>query len=159
MKEQEIFEQLYSEYQDKIFRLCYGYARNPELASDLTQDCFIRVWENIRSFRNESSVSTWIYRIAVNNCLLYLRKNRSGKISFEYIDKDIPYQEDENANKEESIENLYRAIQKLQETERAIISMVLEDMSYKEIGDVMGISENSVGVKVHRIKRTLKNEL
>lgn len=159
MKEQEIFEQLYSEYQDKIFRLCYGYARNPELASDLTQDCFIRVWENIGSFRNEASISTWIYRIAVNNCLLYLRKSKSGELLFGTIETDIPHLDDENQKTEESIENLYKAIQKLQEADRAIISMVLEEMSYKEIAEVIGISENSVGVKVHRIKKTLKNEL
>lgn len=159
MSDKETFEHLYSAYQDKIFRLCYGYAKNQELASDLTQDCFIKIWENLGSFRNEASVSTWIYRIAVNNCLLYLRKNKSGVIAFEQIEPDISHHEDENQDTEESIEKLYRAIQKLGETDRAIISMVLEDMSYKEIGEVMGISENSIGVKVHRIKKTLKNEL
>lgn len=156
----EQFEKLYSSFRDKVYRLCYGYIHDRDIAEDLTQECFIKVWEHMESFRDESNASTWIYRIAVNTCLMQIRKNK--KENTIYGNKIVVLTnvaEEGHPAKEENIENLYKAIQKLQETDRVLISMVLDDLPYNEIGEVLGITENLVGVKVHRIKKQLQKYL
>ena len=80
MATEEEFDDIYVTHYYKVFRLCRGFfCCDTALASDATQEIFLKVWENLDSFRNESSVSTWIYRITVNTCLLYLRKSSSRK--------------------------------------------------------------------------------
>src|SRR5690606_32723995 len=146
---------LYREYKDKVFRLCYSYCNDHALAEDLMQDSFSKVWQHLEDFQNKSSFSTWFYRIAVNTCLMHIRANKNVKfIHTPQLPEpqELPYDETE-------LNKLYAAIVRLNEMDRILISMVLEDISYKEIGEVMGISENSVGVKVHRVKKQLKDIL
>lgn len=71
-----VFEEIYELYWQKIFRLCMGYVNDPELAQDLAQETFIIVWQQLPKFRNESSVGTWIFRIASNNCLRQIEKEK-----------------------------------------------------------------------------------
>ena len=68
------FEEIYQTFSPKVYRLCMGYVNNADWAKDLVQETFIAVWQNLPKFRNESSVSTWIFRIATNNCLRQLEK-------------------------------------------------------------------------------------
>lgn len=76
----QVFEEIYKSYWQKIFRLCMGYVNDHNLAQDLTQDTFIKVWEQLPKFRNESNIGTWIFRIASNNCLRHIEKqNRFPK--------------------------------------------------------------------------------
>lgn len=140
---------------NKVFRLCRGYfCGDTALASDATQEIFLKVWENLDSFRNESSVSTWIYRITVNTCLLFLRKSSSRK----EIRTDIMPQivlETYSNEKEEKLHKMYQCIEKLQEVNRLIILMTLDSMTYPEISKVIGITEETLRVRIHRIKKSL----
>ncbi|MDI9339656.1 MAG: RNA polymerase sigma factor [Sediminibacterium sp.] len=158
MKTQELtFTDLYETYKDQIFRLCCLYTHDETLALDLTQDCFIKVWQNLGTFRHESAIGTWIYRIAVNNCLLYRRKAKITTVQLGHEADRIT--EEEEHSREERVTVLHRAIQQLNDVDRAIISMVLENMSYRDIGTVMGMTENNIGVKVQRIKVQLKKRI
>lgn len=128
-----------------------GYFNDPALAKDITQETFISVWKNMASFRNQSKISTWIFRIATNNCLREIEK--AGRY------KTIRLTEDIAEVKEESSENklayLYRCIAELNEMERIIISLVLEELPQAEIADIVGISHGNIRIRVHRIKEKL----
>ena len=156
MEKKEWFDGIYKNSYPKVFRLCKGYFNDDAIAEDTTQDIFIRVWEHMESFRHESSVSTWIYRIAVNTCLLYLRK-ASTKKEIRIISLPDRENEDFNSEREEQLAKMYSCIQKLGETDKITILMVLEGIGYKEIAEVVGISEDTLRVKIHRIKKNLTN--
>ncbi|REG99753.1 RNA polymerase sigma factor [Flavobacterium aquicola] len=154
----EIFDQLFTEYRDWIFRLCYSYTRSETQAEDLMQECFSKVWINLTSFQHRSDYSTWIYRIAANTCLMLLRKEKNNPVKYHETIKDNCIEEKYDDNEDQSAV-LYKAIAQLNEIDRIIISMVLEDVSQKQIGEVLGITENNVNVKVFRIKKQLKELL
>lgn len=155
---QEIFNGLFIQYKDWVFRLCYSYTRSEVQAEDLVQECFSKVWLSLSGFEHRSDYSTWIYRIAVNTCLMQIRKEKNNPIEYCEQVQDKPSEEHTN-EKEKQSESLYRAIGKLGEMDRLIISMVLEDITQKQIGEVLGITENNVNVKVYRIKKQLKEIL
>jgi RNA polymerase sigma-70 factor (ECF subfamily) len=145
------FEEIYSLYSPQIFRVCMGYVNDADQAKDLTQETFISVWKNLSSFRNESKISTWIFRIATNNCLRAVEKNkRVTKVELPY---NLPAIHDET--QEEKLAFLYKAIAGLQEMERIIIGLVLEDLPQAEIASIVGLSEGNTRVKIHRIKEKL----
>jgi len=151
----EQFNEIYNKHYNKVFRLCKGYfCGDVALASDAAQEIFIKVWENLDTFRNESSISTWIYRITVNTCLLYLRKSSSRK----EIRADVLPQvasETYSNEKEEQLQQMYQCIQKLEETNKMIILMTLDGIEYLEISEVIGITEETLRVRIHRIKKSL----
>lgn len=148
------FEEIYALYSPKIFRVCMGYVNDSEQARDLTQETFISVWQNLSSFKNQSKISTWIFRIATNNCLKAIEKSK--RIKTEDIPAHLLYEHQEM--KQEKVDFLYSCIAQLEETERIIISLVLEDLPRAEIAAVLGISHANVRVRVHRIKEKLSNK-
>jgi RNA polymerase sigma-70 factor (ECF subfamily) len=128
-----------------------GYVNDRDWAKDLVQETFIQVWKSLHTFRNESAVSTWIFRIASNICLRQIE--RSSKMPKAELPVQIEYKNDSAI--EEQLSILYKCIATLNETERLIISLVLEDLPQKEIADITGIAEGNLRVKIHRIKQTL----
>ena len=153
MKEQQQFTSLYNEYSPGILKLCLGYTGDLAQAEDLLQEAFIAVWNNMKKFRGEASWSTWIYRVSVNTCLSHLRKHKQ-----KIVDIDQPglvMMPEENNNKEQEIQLLYKCISQLEQTDRIIISLVLDDKPYTEIAYVLAISEANLRVKIHRIKKQL----
>ncbi|KJD36519.1 RNA polymerase subunit sigma-24 [Tamlana sedimentorum] len=146
------FETIYKTHWQKVFRLCMGYVNDTDRAKDLAQETFIKVWQQLPKFRNESSIGTWIFRIASNTCLRQIQKdNKMPKSELPIDIKD----EILNTNIEKDIQFLYQCISELQEVERIIISLELEDMNQKEIAQIVGLSEGNVRVKIHRIKEKL----
>jgi RNA polymerase sigma-70 factor (ECF subfamily) len=146
------FETLYKTYWQKVFRLCMGYANDTDAAKDLAQETFIKVWKQLPTFKNESSIGTWIFRIASNTCLRQIQKDKKMPKS------ELPLEvkdEISDTNLEKDIQLLYQYISELQEVERIIISLELEDMHQKEIAEIVGLSEGNVRVKIHRIKEKL----
>ena len=153
MKEQQQFTSLYNEYSPGILKLCLGYTGDLAQAEDLLQEAFIAVWNNMKKFRGEASWSTWIYRVSVNTCLSHLRKHKQ-----KIVDIDQPglvMMPEENNNKEQEVQLLYKCISQLEQTDRIIISLVLDDKPYTEIAYVLAISEANLRVKIHRIKKQL----
>jgi RNA polymerase sigma-70 factor (ECF subfamily) len=146
------FETIYKTYWQKVFRLCMGYANDTDAAKDLAQETFIKVWKQLPKFRNESSIGTWIFRIASNTCLRQIQKDKKmpkSELPLEIKDEIL------DTSIEKDIQCLYQYISELQEVERIIISLELEDMNQKEIAEIVGLSEGNVRVKIHRIKEKL----
>lgn len=145
------FETIYKTYWDRIFRLCMGFVNDYDVAQDLAQETFIIVWQKLETFRNESSIGTWIFRIASNNCLRQIEKEKR------FPKSDLPNHltEEKQASLEPQIQFLYQCIAELPETERIIISLELEDVKQAEIAKIIGLSEANVRVKIHRIKEKL----
>lgn len=155
MAKKEQFNDLYNTHYNKVFRLCKGYfCGDVALASDAVQEIFIKVWESLDTFRNESSISTWMYRIAVNTCLLYLRKSSSRKEIRAAVLPQVVSETYSN-EKEEQLQQMYQCIQKLEETNKMIILMTLDGIEYPEIAEVIGITEETLRVRIHRIKKSL----
>lgn len=150
------FKEIYTAHYPKVMRLCLGYAAgNSDIAQDLAQEIFVKIWENLESFRNESSVSTWIYRISVNTCLskLRTRKKMPGTIGLSHVPDIV--EEYSDADREKQLTQLYQCIQKLSETNRAIILLVLEGLPQNEISEIIGIKHDAIRTRIHRIKSQL----
>lgn len=162
---EQVFDKIYRELKDKIFRLCLGFTGNEFEANDLFQEIMILIWNNLHKFRNESSISTWVYRIAANRALLYVNTKKRKDSLFQEIDKsnkELSQIFEENDNQfytDEKIKFLYKAISELNEFDRIIISLTLEGYSYAEISEVTGLNTSHVGVKINRIKKVLKTKL
>lgn len=146
-----VFEDIYELYWQKIFRLCMGYVNDTDLAQDLAQETFIIVWQQLPKFRNESSIGTWIFRIASNNCLRQIEKEKR----FSKTDLPINLEEKKQESMEPQIQLLYQFISELPETDRIIISLELEEVKQAEIAQITGLSESNIRVKIHRIKEKL----
>lgn len=159
------FKSIYNYNYPKVIGLCLGYVSgNAELAKDLAQEVFIKVWENLKNFRNESTVSTWIYRITVNTCLQELRKKKYLTINMEIKDETFLDQltyHDHIAN-EVRYETMHKCINSLSVVNRSIILLELEDIPQIEIAEIMGISHQAVRTRINRIKvqlsKCVKNE-
>jgi RNA polymerase sigma factor (sigma-70 family) len=153
----ENFDTIYRLYYDKVHRLCKGYFNgDSEIASDATQEVFIKVWAHLEKFRNESSIGTWIYRIASNTCLMYLRKQSTQKEIQVAEFPDVSLDND-TAEIDIKLAMMYRCISQLEPTNKLAIMMVLENLPYKEIATIIGITEDNLRVRIHRIKSTLTN--
>jgi RNA polymerase sigma factor (sigma-70 family) len=149
------FNELFDKHYAKVFRLCKGYFNGSEaLASDSAQEVFIKIWESLDSFRGESNVSTWIYRISVNTCLLYLRKQSTKKEKATTVFPPIAA-EQYSFEEEDRLQKMYTCIQKLEEKDKMTILMMLEGISYQEISEVVGITQEALRVRIHRIKKNL----
>ncbi len=150
----DAFRLLFEANSKKIFHLCYGYSGDEDAANDLLQETFLKVWQNLDKFRNQAMISTWIYRIAVNTCLTYLRSEKR-QAKEEITPQLAEMKREEVSEKNEQVALLYRCIARLEESERIIITMVLDEMPYPEIAEISGISEGNLRVKIHRIKQKL----
>ena len=153
---EQVFKEIFQANSKKIHHLCFGYTGDEDAANDLLQETFLKVWQNLDKFRNQSMISTWIYRIAVNTCLTYL-KSEKRQAKDELTPNIIENREEEVTDKEkqEQVRVLYQCISKLEENERIIITMVMDEVSYPEIAEISGISEGNLRVKIHRIKHKL----
>ncbi len=145
------FEEIYKAYWQNVFRVCMGYANDYDLAKDLAQETFIIVWQQLPNFRSEANIGTWIYRIATNNCLRQVERQRR----FPKTELPVNIVEENQASLEPQIQLLYKFISALPETERIIISLELEDIKQSEIAQIVGLSESNTRVKIHRIKEKL----
>lgn len=145
------FDKIYESHWDKIYRLCMGYVNDPDQAKDLTQETFITVWEKLPTFRNESNIGTWIYRIATNTCLSQIKKRDKVNKAIELDNMNIP----ETSEMDDEIKLLYQFISELPELDRIIISLELEEIKQNEISKIVGLSDSNIRVKIHRIKEKL----
>jgi RNA polymerase sigma-70 factor (ECF subfamily) len=145
-----------------LARLAGSYARTPSDRDDLVQDIAIALWRALPSFRGECSERTFLFRIAHNRCMTHLSKRRPAALSLE----DAPFEsEDSSAGTEAALSDqqerlrLLRAIRSLPLIYREVVVLSLEDMDYREIAAVVGISESNVGVRLNRARRRLRELL
>lgn len=131
-----------------------AYARDEEALKDLVQEVTLQLWRSHKSFQGNSKLSTWVYRVTLNVCLSHSKKMKRAPetVPLEWGNSET----DPEDPKQEQISRLYRGIKQLNEADRAIVLLYLEDKSYKEMSEILGISVTNVGVKVNRLKEKLK---
>jgi RNA polymerase sigma-70 factor (ECF subfamily) len=153
-KEQEhIFEDWLDQYKGLFFKIVRAYADTAMDRDDLFQEMVIQVWRSIPSFKNNCSISTWIYRISINTALSWIRRERRHP-STESIEAAQSLLQ-EQAGSDDRLAWLYEEIHQMDIIDRSMTLLLLEGFSYKEMAAIMGITESNVGVKVNRIKKKL----
>ena len=155
VKEQE-FSRMVREHKSTIYTVCYMFSNDEDEVSDLFQETLINLWKGYESFRHESKLSTWIYRVAMNTCISADRKKRKQGTKVPLSMNIDLYTDEDHETKQ--VRQLHERIQRLDLIDRALVMMWLEGMNYDEIADVIGISVKNVGVKLVRIKEKLKQK-
>lgn len=158
LKEMETKEQRFTkivgEHKTRIYSVCYMFSKDKQEIEDLFQEVLVRLWQGFDSFKGESAMSTWIYRIALNTCISSDRKKKR-------IGERVPLSVDINPFEDTDeralqIRQLYRRINRLGLFDRSIVLLWLEGISYEEIGEITGISAKNVSVRLVRIREQLK---
>ncbi len=152
------FKDVYNEYAPKIFRFCLGYINDRDKAQDLTQETFIAVWQNLKDFRGDAGIGTWIFKIASNKCLRQLDNEKRQQTVLKNIPMDQSINMDES-DRDEALKRLRNSIAQLPETDRLIIGLYLENLPQEKIAEILGISHSNIRVKIHRIKNALTEQL
>ena len=140
-----------------IRRICLGYSHTSQDLEDLYQDVLVNIWRGLPSFRSDSSMRTWVYRIALNTCVSTLRI-RSRQPPQATLDEVILVP-DQSLEKKEAVKDLYECISTLGPIDKAIVMMWLDEYSYDEIADTVGLKRNSVATRLHRAKEKLKSKI
>lgn len=151
------FLQLVQQHQGIIRKVCHLYGRSDVDRDDLYQEIVIQLWKAFGSFRGDSKISTWMYRIALNTAISNLRKQaRKVALSFPEFFPREEADTNEERIKEEKLREMYAAISRLSEVEKAIVMLYLEDKSYEEMEEILGINNGNLRVKMNRIKDKLR---
>ena len=148
------FAQTVRKHKGTIYTVCYMFSNNPDEVADLFQEILINLWKGFPKFRGESNVRTWIYRISLNTCISSERK-KSRMVETLPLTMDINLFSDSD-DESKQVQMLRDRINKLGPFDRAIVLLWLENLSYDEIGAIVGISAKNVSVRLVRIKEQLK---
>ena len=153
-EQQHILETWLGEHKALIFKVVRAYAFTTADRDDLFQEITIQVWHSIPNFRQESSATTWLYRISLNTAIKWTRKERKHPQpgALDNIEQVL---QESRIPMDERLAWLYEEIYKLDEIDRSVTLLMLDNFSYKEMADILGISESNVGVKINRIKKQL----
>lgn len=150
------FSQLVKDNQGLIIKVSRLYTNSPEDEQDLFQEIVLQLWRSYDTFRGQSKISTWMYRVALNTAITLFRKKTKSPQTDELMDyHHRDYVEDDD-EKQQQISLLYKVVKMLPKMERAIVMMYLDDLPYREIAETLGISEVNARVKMTRLKKTLK---
>lgn len=139
-----------------IYKICKMYCRSDEDEQDLFQDIVLQLWKSFPSFKKESKLTTWIYRVALNTAITRLRKEKKKPIQ-QSIDEDVLQIPSASFDvKDENFDYMINAIDKLSDIEKSIMVLYLENHSYREMAEVLGITESNIGFKINQIKNKIK---
>ena len=153
---QKEFSQLIKANQELIIKVSRLYTNSLEDEQDLFQEIVLQLWRSYDSFKGNSKISTWMYRVALNTAITLFRKKTKSPLTSELDEIHFQYEQDQDDEKQAQISLLYKVIKLLPNVERAIVMMYLDDVSYKEISETLGITEVNARVKMNRLKKTLK---
>ena len=148
------FAKTVREHKSTIYTVCYMFSKDDDEVNDLFQEVLINLWKGYDSFGHRSDIRTWIYRVALNTCISLDRKKRRSATVRLAMDINLFEDRDEDTRQ---VDLLHKRIQCLQPFDRAIVLLWLEDLSYEEIGQIVGISTKNVSVRLFRIREQLKN--
>lgn len=158
------FRRLLDEHTGLVFKVVRSFAQGPPDSDDLLQEILLQVWISLPSFRAESKATTWMYRVALNTALAWKRREtkhrdrrRALPIEIEFVDhRPAPIEAHEEREK---LERLYEVVRALPPTDRALVLLYLDGLSYSEMAEVIGVSESNVGVRLNRVKKSLAARL
>ncbi|MGE5402707.1 MAG: RNA polymerase sigma factor [Ignavibacteriales bacterium] len=162
MNRDELFKEAIKENDRLIFRICYHFFGPGENAKDAYQEILLKIWLNIEGFRGESQIKTWISRIAVNVCITFRARTKKKSSLFvpfsEAVFNGNTGNEDIYADDENKLLFFRSFMDRLNASDRALVSLYLEDLDTKDISHITGLSESNVRVRIHRIKNQIKRE-
>lgn len=159
MTNDEAIKQI-EEYQPLIRKVCFMYGQNGAEADDMFQEICIQAWKAHPQFKGDSKFSTWLYRVAINTAISWIRKEKKHKLNDTEDEKmfgvhdDTPFYVKEE--KREQVSSLHNAIKKLNDVDRTLVLLYLEDVAYAEIAEILGLTVNNIKVKMNRVKKRLK---
>jgi RNA polymerase sigma-70 factor (ECF subfamily) len=165
LNKEERFNKIVVENQERILRICRYYNANVADQKDMHQEILINIWKSLDHYRGEAAINTWVYRVAVNTALSYTGKAfREMKLMVDAETENLHLFIDEQELEQKQLEEeqlilLKIELNTLSVIDKALVSLLLEGLSMKEISDVIGITEPNVKVKIHRIKAQLKTRL
>ncbi|MBR5394671.1 MAG: sigma-70 family RNA polymerase sigma factor [Bacteroidaceae bacterium] len=148
------FAQTVAEHKSTIYTVCYMFSGDADEVNDLFQEVLVNLWKGYENFEHRSDIRTWIYRVALNTCISLDRKKR--RLASVRLEMDINLFEDRDEDTRQ-VDMLHKRISRLQPFDRAIVLLWLEDLSYEEIGQIVGITAKNVSVRLFRIREQLKN--
>lgn len=154
MNNEQTFTDLVRRQRSNIYTVCYMFSNNQDEVNDLFQEVLIKLWQGYESFRGDSNERTWVYRVALNACISIDRSKKS-RSRHEAIISGVDLFDETDA-KNQQTEMLHNRILRLQPFDRAIVLLWLEDLSYEEIGEIVGITAKNVSVRLVRIREQLK---
>ncbi len=154
------FVKLIEENKGIILKICGSYCNNPSDREDLAQEIIYQLWKSGKNFNPDYKFSTWMYRVALNVAISYYRKEKKGPqlTPVEELHIDIIEDTTVDNEKERNLQLLQQFIAELKQLDKALILLWFEDKSYKEIADIMGITETNVATRINRVKQQLKNK-
>jgi len=156
MPNEKAFIELLNKHQNIIHKVCNLYMDNVSGREDLFQEVTLQAWKAFDSFRGDAQFSTWLYRVALNTAITFFRKEKKNQ---HIVNSEaIPDATDFHDPIEEKVKAMYKAIGDLSKIDKALVMLYLEDYSYNDIGEMLGITANNVAVKMNRIKAKLKEE-
>jgi RNA polymerase sigma-70 factor (ECF subfamily) len=153
-EQRRIFAEWLNAHKALLFKVVRAYAHDDMDRDDLFQEIVIQVWRSVPSFRQDSAVTTWLYRIALNTAIKWMKKELRQPPS-EALENEHLLNEQLH---DDRLTWLYEEIHKLNEVDRSVALLLLDGFSYKEIAAMLGITETNVGVKINRIKKSLINK-
>ena len=151
------------EHQHKLLRICSVYAKDEDDTKDLFQEVLVNIWKSMPSFKGNSNIGTWMYRITLNVCLrLKTKEIRKQKELLRMDSRAINIHKtnastDEQKEQQKQLVQLRNCIKQLNEADKAVITLYLEELPYKEISNITGLTDNNIAVKIKRIKKKLLN--
>lgn len=148
------FETLARENKDTIYTVCYVFSKDQDEVADLYQETLINLWKGLPQLQPDGNVRGWVYRVALNTCISQGRKKKSRPTVRLTMDVD-PFEPSDGRSAQ--VDMLHRRISRLQPFDRAIVLLWLENISYDEIGKILGITTSNVSVRLVRIREQLKN--
>lgn len=147
------FEQLVKKHKNTIYTVCFMFSKDSEEVNDLFQEVLIAIWQGLPSFKGQSNIATWIWRISLNTCISCERKKKKNVTV--PLSMDVDYFEDKDADAQQ-VRMLYERVHKLKPFDRAIVLLWLEGIPYDEIAAIVGITTSNVATRLFRIREQLK---
>jgi len=157
----EVFLKVIQTHKGILYKITNAYCKDPEDRDDLTQEIIFHLWKSFDSYNQEYKYSTWMYRIALNVAISFHRKEKGRKNTVDFVGKEafLFVEQEKPEEKEASLTLLEQAISELKDLDKALILLYLEEKSYKEIAEIIGITETNVATKLSRIKNVIKQKL
>jgi RNA polymerase sigma-70 factor (ECF subfamily) len=157
LEAERLFESYVKEHELLIHKVCSIYAYSTDDKQDLFQEIVIQLWKAFPKYKGEAKFSTWLYRVAINTAITGLRRKKDFIKSYDYESFPVEICEDNSGpEEEERLQTMYKAIERLNEVEKAIVTLYLEDKSYEEMEEILGISQVNLRVKMNRLKEKLR---
>lgn len=141
-----------------VSKVCYMYAENSDHYHDLYQEVMANVWQGLRGFKGNSKMSTWVYRVAINTCITFVKRHSFLSRSSETDMQKLSELTDDSLEHSRMLKEMYEMIGLLGKIDKAIIMLWLDEYSYDEIASLTGMSRNNVASRIHRIKNKLINQ-